>query len=88
MFSKKCQKIKFQGDELLLLGDVICTEEQFRQGGVGYAIFEDGVIWRLGEIIGSADDIEFLEEASIDLSLEELAVAIINLLDKTARMLD
>ena len=62
-------KIRFQGKEYLLItedikkGGAIATNEQYENFTGSYAhLFRDGTILQHGEIIGSIEDIEFLDE--------------------------
>jgi hypothetical protein len=57
------QKIRFQGEEYILVSGAITTSERFQSGTVSYAhLHPNGKISRYGDIIGTRDDIEFLEE--------------------------
>lgn len=65
------KRIRFQGQEYLLIEDTIATEEAFRNGEVGYAhIGEDGLIRRFHSVIGSKDEIEILGDADVRMSVE------------------
>jgi hypothetical protein len=58
------QKIKFQGNEYLLVGETsgaIATEEQYSGFAPSFAhLFPDGRIMRYGTQIGTRADVEFL----------------------------
>lgn len=60
--------IRFQGEEFLLIGNLeeggaVATVEQFENGVCSHAhLFEDGLVMRLGEQIGSVLDIEVIGE--------------------------
>jgi len=57
------QKIKFQGEEWLLVDNSITTEDRFKHGIVSHAhICKDGIIRRYNQEIGAKDDIEIIEE--------------------------
>ena len=62
----KLPRIRFQGNEYLLIGDFACggplaTEEQYRNMSPSYAfLMPDGVVMRYGDSIGHRDEIEFL----------------------------
>lgn len=57
------QKIKFQGEDYVLIGGAITTPERFKNGIVSHAHLNSaGQIMQYGEQIGIKSDIEFLEE--------------------------
>jgi len=57
------QKIRFQGEDYILIGGAITTPERYRSGTVSYAhLGNDGVIRRYHSEIGTKNDIEFLNE--------------------------
>ena len=57
------QRIKFKGEEYLLVDNSITTIERYKSGTVSYArIRDDGIVMRYQEKIGDKEDIEFLEE--------------------------
>lgn len=59
----KSYRIKYKGEELLCIEGAICTEEQFMSFQPSIAhLFENGDILNYGEVIGSVNEIEFLEE--------------------------
>jgi hypothetical protein len=58
-------KIRFEGQEYLLIGDktdgAIATREQFENFDLSYAhLFSDGKIRRFNVVIGTLEDIEFI----------------------------
>lgn len=61
-------KILFKGDPFLFIGDTpsdgaIATEEQFENFLPSYAhLFPDGTVKRYNVVIGTRDDIQFLEK--------------------------
>ena len=55
------QKIRFQGEDYILVGGAIATPERYKSGTVSYAhLHEDGIIRRYHSEIGTKNDIEFL----------------------------
>lgn len=57
------QRIRFQGEEYILVGGAITTPERYRSGTVSFAhLYPNGKILRYGVRIGVKDDIEYLEE--------------------------
>lgn len=71
------KRIRFQGQEYILVGGAITTEEAFYNGEMGYAhLGEDGLVRRFHSIIGSKNDIEILGDADVKMSVE----GIINML--------
>ncbi len=57
------QKIRFKGQEYLLVEGAIATPEQYENFLPSYAhLFENGEILRYGKLIGNKSDIEYLEE--------------------------
>ncbi len=81
-------RIWFQGDEYLFIGDssnpenlheggAIATEAAFRSGQVSYAhLFSDGVVRRYNDVIGERADITPLGIVRIEMSNDETADAI------------
>lgn len=86
----KAQKIIFQDDELLLIDGLICTEDQIKNGYSVYAVFDedDKNVWRHNEIIGSKDDIKFLGEIEIEMSLEDWLTVFVNMVEGTGWPID
>lgn len=76
-------KIRFQGDEFILVDSVICTIEQFKSGYSGYAFLSEGLIYRHFEIIGSENDIEHIGEVKINLTDKDLVTMISNMFGET-----
>lgn len=63
-------RIRFQGQEYLLIGDsletggAIATAEQYAAGECSYAhLFPDGRVMRFRQVIGSVEDIELIGKA-------------------------
>lgn len=70
------QKIRFQGQEYILIeGSAIATEEAYKNGIEAFAyLSSDGNIRRYCSIVGTHDDIEFLEEIpDIEMTIEGFA---------------
>lgn len=69
-------KIKFQGNDYLLIGDVesggaIATKEQFENGTVSYAyLCADGKVRRYLKVIGLIEEIEFYEPVEANMTDE------------------
>ena len=61
------KKIRFQGEEYLLIGETdgaIAKQEDYRHGRCSYAhLFPNGEVMRFKKQIGTIGDIEFLGDA-------------------------
>jgi len=77
-------KIRFQGEEYLLIGSIedapIAKEEDYRRGICGYAHVIGEDVWRHGEIIGKSAGIEIVGEVEIEMSLPEIEESLANVL--------
>lgn len=69
----KLIKIKFKGEDYVFVGDselmngAIATKEDFESFNPSYAhLYEDGVVRRFGNPIGTKEDIKVLEEIEND----------------------
>lgn len=68
----KVQKIKFKGNDYVLVNGAIVTPKAFTQGKCGFAhLGDDGIIRRYHTIIGNKNDIEFLGEITVDVNVLE-----------------
>lgn len=63
----RVQRIRFQGEEWILIDRLITTEEAFTNFEPPYAgISDDGFVMRYHQIIGTSDEIEVLGDAEHD----------------------
>jgi len=77
-------KIRFRGEEYLLIGKLedapIVREEDYRKGICGYAHVIGEKIWRYGEVIGSASEIEIVGEVEVKMGLPEIEEGLANIM--------
>ena len=80
----KHPKVRFQGNEYLLIGDLesggpIATQGAYENGEVSYAHLGcDGVIRRYCQEIGTKDDLEFIGESDTKLTDDAFANILIH----------
>ena len=61
------QKIRWQGEEYILVGGAITTPERYAAFECSVAhLFEDGRIMQFKEQVGTEEDIEYLEEIEVE----------------------